>query len=121
MLSQISCHYEVCHRKSSDILSALGFVEKDVEAMKNETIFVVTPVGNVLTYSDALLALLQALPGAKPWLLYQLLKIQPRFLRDRVYGYIARNRHAMLGSSKTNSDICVPLRYREESIKQRFL
>ncbi len=47
--------------------------------------------------SDALLELARALGGA--WRLFGIFRYVPRSLRDRVYDWIAENRHRFLGES----------------------
>ena len=77
--------------------------EQTFQEQKDQTIFVITPLGAVLTHSDALLALLRVLPGAQCSVLHTLLRGVPRWGRDRVYGYVARNRHTLLTGTGTGT------------------
>lgn len=53
--------------------------------------------GKVFTRSDALIELARVLGGA--WRLTTLARFIPRFIRDRVYQFIADNRHHIMGKS----------------------
>ena len=106
--------------KSQRILSAFGVSESTFHAEKNSTVFVITPFGEVLTHSDALLALLKVLPGTHHMALYTMFKTLPRFGRDRVYTYIAANRHSLLGNGKP-ADACTVLSARPADERDRFL
>lgn len=50
------------------------------------------------TRSDAWIEVARALGG--PWRVFVLLRWIPRWLRDGVYGFIARNRHAFPGGAE---------------------
>jgi predicted DCC family thiol-disulfide oxidoreductase YuxK len=50
--------------------------------------------GRALRRSDGALAVLSSLPG---WGWVRVLRIVPRFVRDAIYGFIARNRYRMFG------------------------
>jgi predicted DCC family thiol-disulfide oxidoreductase YuxK len=92
-----SCDY---FSKSQEILSELGLDEDSFHSRRDQTIFLITPFGEILTESDALLAVLQVLPGARFSVLRFMLKAVPRFGRDYLYGYVARNRHTLLNGGE---------------------
>jgi predicted DCC family thiol-disulfide oxidoreductase YuxK len=114
-------------RKSQNILSELGFDESRFAAEKDQTIFLITPFGEILTHSDALLALLKVLPGSQHAALHALLAVIPNFLRNRVYGYVAENRHTLLGQASPTSQgantasECTVLSSRPTAEQDRFL
>eukprot|EP00603_Paraphysomonas_imperforata_P001073 CAMPEP_0114443640 /NCGR_PEP_ID=MMETSP0103-20121206/17634_1 /TAXON_ID=37642 ORGANISM="Paraphysomonas imperforata, Strain PA2" /NCGR_SAMPLE_ID=MMETSP0103 /ASSEMBLY_ACC=CAM_ASM_000201 /LENGTH=294 /DNA_ID=CAMNT_0001615071 /DNA_START=112 /DNA_END=996 /DNA_ORIENTATION=+ len=110
----------ICDAKSQQILSAFGVSESTFHAEMDNTVFVITPFGNVLRHSDALLALLKVLPGIHHAALYTMLNTLPRFGRDRVYAYIAANRHSLLGNGKP-VDTCTVLSARPVDERDRFL
>lgn len=115
----------VSFRKSAEVLAALGLDEDSFHEQKDQTIFVITPFGKVLTKSEALLSILRALPGAKSLGLRAMLGIVPSFGRDWVYDYMARNRHSLLAGSGSDegesSATCSPLSSRDPSEQARFL
>ncbi len=49
----------------------------------------------ILTESDAVLEILKQLPF--PWMLLYIFKIIPKFFRNSIYRYIARNRYKWFG------------------------
>ncbi len=55
--------------------------------------------GRVFTHSSGLLELMNALGGV--WRVFMVFKLVPRFLRDVVYRWVARNRYKFMG--KTNA------------------
>ena len=55
--------------------------------------------GRVFTYSDALIELMRAVGGG--WKIFTFLHFIPRFIRDAVYRWVARNRYRFIGKSDT--------------------
>ena len=55
--------------------------------------------GEVYVASDAVLRITRSMPGA--WPLMWGFRIVPRFLRDAVYNWIARNRYSWFGKRET--------------------
>jgi len=55
--------------------------------------------GQVLERSDAILACLSELGGSWRWV--TVLKIVPRFIRDAIYNFVARNRYRWFGKFST--------------------
>ena len=99
---------------------------------QKEKIFLISPFGDILTHSDALLALLQVLPGVEYSALHGFLKMIPRFGRDGVYQYVAENRHSLFGKTSDDDDgenvnqendgeTCTLLTVRTPSIQAKFL
>ena len=68
--------------------------------------------GNVFTHSDVALESARILGG--PWSLFYAFSILPRFLRDGIYNWVARNRYRWFGKK----DACM---MPTPDIQQRFL
>ena len=67
---------------------------------------------NLLARSDAILYLLRELGGI--WSLVSLGRILPRWVRDRIYNLVARNRYRVFGKS----EVCM---MPEPRHRQKFL
>ena len=108
--------------KSQKVLSELGVDEKTFMEQRDQTIFLITPFGDILTRSDALLALIDILPGVQYSAINSLLRIVPRSARNLIYDYVARNRNSLLGKARDDTgDTCTILSSRKPSERARFL
>lgn len=82
-----------------------------LDALEHETMILIKD-GRVHTRSDAAIEIARGLDG--PWKLLAALRLVPRFLRDRAYAFVARNRYRWFG----RKDACmVPSR----ELSARFL
>lgn len=72
--------------------------EKYFLPKENFETFILIDEGKVYTRSTAALKLLNLLPWYWKWL--QLFWIVPRFLRDKVYDFVARNRYKWFGKKE---------------------
>ena len=64
-----------------------------------ETMVIIDEHGRVLTRSDAAVRIAKSL--RVPWRWAALARVLPRFVRDRLYGVIARNRYRWFGKRDT--------------------
>lgn len=69
------------------------------ELTENLSTFVVISNGKILIKSDAVLEIFHLLGGR--WSVFSILKVLPRFIRNGVYDFVARNRYAWFGQKDT--------------------
>lgn len=86
-------------------------LEHGLQEVSNESL-VFMEMGVAHTFSDAGLRICKHLKS--PWNILGIFLILPRFLRDPVYTFVARNRHKLSGSSDTR---IIP----SEQISDRFI
>lgn len=73
-------------------------VDYDIQGIENDT-FVLIKNGRCFYRSDAAIEIAKDLPGA--WNLLRFMQFIPRFIRDYLYNFVARNRYRILGKTDT--------------------
>lgn len=76
--------------------TAAGLISEIVQSTHGETIILLHN-SKVYTHSDAVLQICRQLDGA--WRLVTIAGIIPRFIRDRIYQFISRNRYRWFGKN----------------------
>ena len=73
--------------------------EREVENRTDLDTVILIEKGKVYTHSDVALRVVRRMPGL--WPLFGVFRIIPKFLRDAIYNWVARNRYRWFGKRES--------------------